>query len=1061
MPSRPLLCPRCQESLPEAAQVAVMTSCPRCGEILAQPETGATTAGGLRAPKTHRSLVMGIVAIVCLAVICGAGVVIYKISLDLWPPRDMAAKGSPASDAASPKTGAGKTKDEGSLWSHSRLVVVRAAEGGLKRPVVVLGHPGGLTDVERVREAQAGLLARELIRQAVLVAARDELGVATRDELLGDAAPDATGGRSADFALISRLNGPASVKMTEDVAGKKLLLDRDVHAPAGMHDLVDLATAAEKFSRTEFPNALKALGIEGTPNTRRPGGGLPDSVEERLQGLGFVDPLAAVREVHEVIRTDGESPARLGALVRGYAHLGVLNEFLWSSAHKVFKARAFLYAQRLIASDPKSPWGLWHRAYIEALAGLHSKALADLDAARKLVTGNDAPKVPAWAEPLAAYCHFDLTRLGNIGESQAKFARLLRLLALEYPHHSDVALRAGKELLSSDPECFRAHDLMYRVGGVSNLHIATMFAPEVLTKAVPRRIRAISELPKLVREPIDRSAGEVALVEALERAGAPGEDSGEPSWAVLGSLIRETRFVQVEHRLYFMCYWWHVPVEEFWNEARSLVARHRYLPYLLTMAIGTPKADQAFADSFDPAWLTDLGYAEELMIQKLGTISDAKRRPAWTLTQVHMDHLVRDFATQSDIYWKPNADDPSSNKSRELLVHNANKIVMLSPENPYAMAVLIEMDWDAIQPRLADWEKKHADFLPLVGALGRRYSVLKQYEKARGFLERYIGELPEHWAYERLAKNYLEQGDNARWLATLDQYLASGEDHGLDHAKVRVEIANYYMEKGLWAKAQPYAEAAAETWAGWAMQCAVRCYEGMQDWEQAELWVRRLSERYPDSSLRAWLNFCRRTGHGDIAGARALVEQFGADAADPAPAAVADRGQPTGPLEVGYSTWLRGSPKEAMNSMRKAYESTSPLLAGCALVVLADEVGDASQRDAILNELRDKHRAKAPKMFDVLDMFRDSFARGDRELPDLKALGRAIENVKPNARGNTEFYVGWLLRKRGKGQDAEAYLKRCIATANTNVWLKRIADGALNGGHDNPQPAKTGAAVPK
>ena len=134
---------------------------------------------------------------------------------------------------------------------------------------------------------------------------------------------------------------------------------------------------------------------------------------------------------------------------------------------------------------------------------------------------------------------------------------------------------------------------------------------------------------------------------------------------------------------------------------------------------------------------------------------------------------------------------------------------MLSPENPYAMSLLIEVDWEAIQPRLADWEKKHADFLPLVGALGRRYSELKQYDKAREFLERYIAESPEHWAYERLAKNYREQGDTAHWLATLDQYLAAGEDHGLDHAKVRVEIANYYMAKGMWAKAQPYAEAAA------------------------------------------------------------------------------------------------------------------------------------------------------------------------------------------------------------------------------------------------------------
>ena len=226
-----------------------------------------------------------------------------------------------------------------------------------------------------------------------------------------------------------------------------------------------------------------------------------------------------------------------------------------------------------------------------------------------------------------------------------------------------------------------------------------------------------------------RNAGEVALVEALERAGGPGEEAGEPSWAVLGSLIRETRFVQVQHRLDFMTHWWHVPVEEFWNEARPLVARHRFQPYLLTMAIGTPQADQAFADSFDPSWLPDLEYAEQPMINKLGPIAEAKRRPAWSLVQLHMDHLVRDFATQSDLYWTPNRADPSSIPQRELLIHNANKILMLSPENPYAMSLLIDVDWEAIQPRLADWVKKHADFLPLVGALGRRYSALKQYRE--------------------------------------------------------------------------------------------------------------------------------------------------------------------------------------------------------------------------------------------------------------------------------------------------------------------------------------------
>ncbi len=580
-----------------------------------------------------------------------------------------------------------------------------------------------------------------------------------------------------------------------------------------------------------------------------------------------------------------------------------------------------------------------------------------------------------------------------------------------------------------------------------------------MTQAVPARIQAIGSLREGVREPIGRNAGEVALVDALERAGSPGEDAGEPSWAVLGSMIRETRFVLVEHRLYFMCYWWHVPVEEFWDEARPLVARHRFLPYLHTMSIGTPQADQAFADSFDPAWRTDMEYNEQPMLNKLGKIAEGKRRPAWSLVQLHMDHLVRDFATQADLYTKSFESDNSTNPHRGLVIHNANKILMLSPENPYAMSLLIEEDWDAIQPRLADWLKKGTDFVPLIGALGRRYSQVKQYDKAREYLERYIGESPEHWAYERLAKNYREQGNTAQWLATLDQYLAAGEDHGLEHAKIRVEVADYYMSKGQWDKAQPYAEAAAETWAGWAMQCAVRCYEGMKDWERAELWARRLSERYPDSSLRAWLNFCKRTGHGDLASAQALVEQLGGVVGDVGPAA--DQAQPAGPLQAGYASWLQGSTKEAMESMRKAYETSSPLLSGCALMVLADELGDAAQRDATLADLLAKHRNKAPRMFEVLELFRDAFARGDRALPDPKALDRAVENVLPNARGNTEFYVGWLLRKHGRRQDAEDYLKRCVETTTTNAWLKRIADSALQRMNGAPAAAKGGPSVPR
>jgi tetratricopeptide (TPR) repeat protein len=990
--------------------------------------------------------------VIALVVLAGAGVVIYHKVSALVPEKGAAAVPGPSASAAAPAPPAPEPApapqgraaearpDEAPSWTHSAMVVIRSGnEGG--GTTVVLGGPTGATSPGALAGVQKGLLARELVRQALLVAARDELGLATRDVVLGDAPPSAEGpgSVSADFGMILRSGGPASVKIVREggeTAGA--VLEHDLLPPAPHHDLLELARAAEALSRTEFPQALRSLGLEGKAGAARSEGELAASVEKRLDSLGFVDPLAAVRALHAAIRSEGESPARLGALVRGYARLGVLNEFLWSPAHKAFEARALLYAQRLIARDPKSPWGLWHRAYALALVGLHQRALDDMAEADRLVqagTGAGAgPKAPAWVVPLTAYCHFDLARLKTIGGPEQKLAAFLRMLALEFPHHSDIPLAAAGQVITQDPECFRAHDVMYKVGGVANLHVATMLAPQVLTQLVPKRIRAIETLPDGVRAAIDQGAAEPALVAALQQAGQPGEDTGEPSWAVLGSLIRETRFVHVEHRLYFMRRWWSVPVDEYWDEARPLVTGHRYQPYLLTLAIGTPQANQAFADAIGDALFADLELTEQPMIGHLDKLAGDKHSTAWKLAQQHMDHLVRDFATQCDLY---------SKDAKELWTHNANKILGLSPDNSYAMSLLVEADWDSIQPRLAEFEKKAADFPPLAGALGRRYSVLRQYEKARAVLEGYIRESPEDWAFERLAANYKEQGDLEHWLATLDRYLKEGSDHGLDKAKVRVEIANYYMSNKDWKKAQPYAEAAAATWAAWAMQCAVRCYSGLKDWPRAELWARRVSERYPSSAVEEWLNFCKQTGHGNRAAAQALVDQYRAVAGEGQQPVTAGRSGVDPALEAGFSSWLKGETQEATVSLRRAYDGASPLVAALALVALADDRGDTNQRDAILDDALARHRDKAPRMFDVLQIFRDALARGGRGTLDVPAIDRGVANVKANARGNTEFIVGWLLKRHGKRQDGENYLRRCLETPTTHVGLKRIADADL------------------
>ena len=142
------------------------------------------------------------------------------------------------------------------------------------------------------------------------------------------------------------------------------------------------------------------------------------------------------------------------------------------------------------------------------------------------------------------------------------------------------------------------------------------------------------------------------------------------------------------------------------------------------------------------------------------------------------------------------------------------------------MGTLVEANWDEVKNEVPAWRAKVGDAPALIGALGRKHFERKEYDEAEKDLKRYMELCPDLWVYERLASCYEARGDRDRWKATLDDYLANTEDSGLQHAKVRVQLANYLMTRERWADAKKYAEPAAETWAAWAMICASRVQRG-------------------------------------------------------------------------------------------------------------------------------------------------------------------------------------------------------------------------------------------
>ncbi|MCH8147933.1 MAG: hypothetical protein IH987_08055, partial [Planctomycetes bacterium] len=334
-----------------------------------------------------------------------------------------------------------------------------------------------------------GILSREIARQAFLIAARDELGLTTRDAWLGEAMPSA--GKNEPFDLAAIPGGPSRygvASMVEVLRGfypteesvdhfRLDVIGKVNSQPTVVMDYQSLVVEMEKLSRTRFVEALKTSGFKPSDDKKAHGDAVPsEAIEDLLQEMTFTSQFSALRQLHAAIYRQGESAELLGALVRGYANLGLLSEPLWHPSHKVFKARALLYAQRLRVREANSRWARRHNAYALAFASLHGKALADLDDVDGDSDDEKEPsKNPEWTDLIRACCRFDLEGLDpdKAPPAHRDLARLLRYLAIEHADERTLTVKSALEALQFLPECYRIQDGVCKFGGVKVMHSAT------------------------------------------------------------------------------------------------------------------------------------------------------------------------------------------------------------------------------------------------------------------------------------------------------------------------------------------------------------------------------------------------------------------------------------------------------------------------------------------------------------------------------------------------------------------------------------------------------------
>lgn len=870
-------------------------------------------------------------------------------------------------------------------------------------------------------------MLRELVRQALLLAARESLGLATRDATLREVIPD-------DLPAANRLhvtarfqvNAPARfvIERRAESARMPLLQAEGEAWRARPDDVLTVLQRAEILSRTDFVNALAAAGFGGQPRPARPDLAVPRETEALLGDMTFTAQYQAVRELHALMRSRGESQAVVGALARAYAHLGVQTECHWGPANKVYRARSLLYSQRLIAADAQSPWGYWHRAYAAALAGMHKTALDDLARAAEVIRkgGGTRTEAPPWLSLIEPLCRFDTARLKDACRENglAQLASLLNFLAVESRTSVHATLEAAKQALQNSPECFRIHDSISDIGGVSTRHVTTVAGMELFSQTFPVRLNAMPELPASVARLLQAGAAERELIPSLVATGRSSADMSEPSWAILGRWAQDARFLQVCRRLYFMKRLWSVPVDDFLVEARPLIADHPLAAYAEGFGIDGVRSRDEYARLLAGLPLADVDYRADALFRALSA-ADPKgyqERLLGNTAQQYMDYLHYDYVMMISMN-QPQNRPP---RARTMLLY-------ISPHSPAPRATLINDDWDSVKQHAEAWEKEsaHPDVLL---ALGRRYATLKQTDDAERCLKKCIALSPGREATRALAEAYKVAGKTEQWLATMEGFL-QGEDVGLEHAQVRVELARHFMQQKDFKRALPYAEDAAETWAVWAMRCASECHEGLGNWDKAELWVRRVSERY-DESCQSWFFWCKRTGRGDARSAQILLEQQLSLLGEPR--TLEDFARLTGYF------YLTGQPKKALDVASQVSKDQRAEWSYLFAVAVFDELNERAQRDKALQAL-----PAASPYRPLADLLAATFAKGEKAPLDPAAIDKLVKDMTNAQRGPCLYAVGSLMQRRGQGKPAADCFKRVQEEAGQvgNVFAT-LAGARLN-----------------
>ncbi len=218
------------------------------------------------------------------------------------------------------------------------------------------------------------------------------------------------------------------------------------------------------------------------------------------------------------------------------------------------------------------------------------------------------------------------------------------------------------------------------------------------------------------------------------------------------------------------------------------------------------------------------------------------------------------------------------------------------------------------------------------------------------------------------------------------------------------------------------------------MQCAIRCHEELEEWDEADLWVSRLSERYP-SQLFDWYLWCLKTGHGNVVDAQTFTMDA-ISAMDLAQASDEMRSTAV------YYCMLAHEDRKAIRILELDFPKPELYLQGLYLGLCADEAGD--------NEARKRGWSEIPEGDPVVTglgkLFLEAVEKDERDGLDLTAVDELLKPASPKRQADLSYFVGRFLLRRGRTEEAIRYLEQAESQPAATAYVRIAAICGSSGG---------------